>query len=288
MPKELIKLPDASKHRLWAELGGDSAIESLCIAALGWVPRKQERVVGPTPRYAFCLLARGKGSFLDFGSDAPRPINGPGIFFTSYEMRHDYGPDCSNDGWEEYYWIIEGARVAEWQAAGWWPRQARFRSVNGATVRELITLFKATTVALEQRDRPALDAAKLSFERWLCANAEPIISSHPSPPSPLIGIVEKWRREPQRAWSLREGAAQAGVSYTRFRASFVEEYGTSPYDYLVRLRLELATGWLRGTDEPVKSIASHCGFNSVEPFVRAFGRVYGTSPARWRRERHHY
>lgn len=283
MPKQLTNMPDPSRHRLWAELAGDSALDSLHFATLGWVPRKRERVVGPTPRHAFCLLARGRGSFREAGQTTPRPVRGPGVFFTSHDMRHDYGPDQPGDLWEEYYWIVEGARVDDWRRAGWWPAGEHFQPITKAAARELTARFREASTALERRDRAALDIAKLTLERWFCDHAAVHVTNAPSSTSPLAAIIEIWRREPQRAWSLREAAMQAGLSYTRFRARFVEEHGTSPYDYLLQLRLELAMRWLHATDEPLKAIALRCGFGSVESFVRAFGHAKGITPGRWRR-----
>jgi len=276
-------MPDPSRHQLWAELAGDSALDSLHFATLGWVRRKRERMVGPTPRHAFCLLARGRGSFREAGETTPRPVRGPGVFFTSHNMRHDYGPEKTDDLWEEYYWIVEGSRVDDWLRAGWWLSVEHFQPITDSTARELTIRFREASSALERRDRAALDSAKLALERWLCDHAS--VHSRINPPnvSPLAATIEMWRREPQRAWSLREAAAQAGLSYTRFRARFVEEQGTSPYDYLLQLRLELAMRWLHATDEPVKAIAFRCGFGSVESFVRAFGHAKGLSPGRWRR-----
>ncbi|MBC8010215.1 MAG: helix-turn-helix transcriptional regulator [Burkholderiales bacterium] len=276
-------MPDPSRHRLWAELAGDSALDSLHFATLGWVPRKRERMVGPTPRHALCLLARGRGSFREAGDSTPRPVRGPGVFFTSHEMRHDYGPDKPADLWEEYYWIVEGERVDEWRRAGWWPAREHFAPIDAPFAARLVALFHEASSALERRERPSLDAAKLGLERWLCDHAATHAETTPTAPSPLAVVIELWRREPQRAWSLREAAAKAGLSYTRFRARFVEEHGTSPYDYLLQLRLELAMRWLHATDEPVKAVALRCGFASAESFVRAFGHAKGITPGRWRR-----
>jgi AraC family transcriptional regulator, arabinose operon regulatory protein len=283
MPKDLTNMPDPSRHRLWAELAGDSALDSLHFATLGWVPRKRERVAGPTPRHAFCLLARGRGSFREAGESAPRPVRGPGVFFTSHEMRHDYGPDKPADLWEEYYWIVEGTRVDEWRRAGWWPAHEHFAPINAPAATGLVTLFHSASSALERRDRRALDASKLALERWLGDHAPTHAANAPATRSPLTAVIELWRREPQRSWSLREAAAQTGLSYTRFRARFVDEHGTSPYDYLLQLRLELAMRWLHTTEEPVKAIALRCGFGSAESFVRAFSHAHGITPGRWRR-----
>ncbi len=283
MTKQLTKMTDLGRHHLWAELAGDSALGSLHFSTLGWVPSKRERVIGPTPRHAFCLLTRGQGSFLEAGAATPEAVRGPGVFFTSHDMCHDYGPDKPGDHWEEYYWIVEGTRVDEWRRAGWWPTTQHYQPVSTVLARELVVHFRQASTALERRDRRALDAAKLAFERWLCDHAPFHATGVTSVTSPLAKTIEVWRREPQRAWSLHEAAAQAGLSYTRFRARFVEEHGTSPYDYLLQLRLELAARWLHATEEPVKAIALRCGFGSVESFVRTFGRSKGITPGRWRR-----
>ncbi|MBC8011802.1 MAG: helix-turn-helix transcriptional regulator, partial [Burkholderiales bacterium] len=103
-----------------------------------------------------------------------------------------------------------------------------------------------------------------------------------APEGSLGRIVERWRREPQRAWSLEAAAKEAGLSYTRFRTKFLAEFGTSPYDYVLRLRIELAERWLTSTDEAVKLIAVRCGFGGAEAFVRAFGKIHGISPGKWR------
>lgn len=284
MTKPLTNMPDSGLHRLWAELDGDSPLGSLRLATLGWVPRKRERVLGPTPRHAFCLLARGQGSFLHHADTVPRSIQGPGVFFTSPGMRHDYGPVRTGQRWEEYYWIVEGSRVDEWIRCAWWPASAGFWPVPQKMANDLTALFNAGVQALEQRNRTAIDAHKLALERHLQSLALPFAPAPALDPSPLTSVLEAWRRDPCRPWSLPEAARTAGVSYTRFRLRFLEEHGTSPYDYLLRLRIELAARWLRSTSEPVKSIAARCGFQSVETFIRAFSRLHRTSPQKWRRQ----
>ncbi len=82
---------------------------------------------------------------------------------------------------------------------------------------------------------------------------------------------------------MPQAAADLRLSYTGFRRDFLKQFERSPYDYLLRLRLELAANWLRGTHEPIKAIARRCGFERPESFVRAFGQRYGKTPARWRK-----
>ncbi len=283
---ESARKKDPGHHRLWAELRGDSRLESLRIAALGWVPRKVERVTGVQERFSLCVLRAGSaGTYREAGESAPRRVRGPGVFFVWPGGRQDYGPAARADRWEEFYFTVEGERAAEWLKAGWWGGEARFWPVEEAAVDEAWRLFQAGCEALERRDGRALDRLKLALERWLAEGPWAAAASGPRPGDTRVGrVVEAWRRDLARAWSLRESARAAGMSYTRFRARFVEELGRSPHAHLTRLRLELARRWLRATEEPVKAVAQRCGFPRVETFIRAFAKAHGAPPARWRAE----
>jgi AraC-like DNA-binding protein len=289
VPKKLTKVTGLSpgRHRLWAELRGDSPIESLRFGTLGWVPRKAERVVGVQDKFAVCVLCAGTaGTFRDEASGETRRVRGPGVWFVRPGGVQDYGPDSEKDCWEEFYWIVEGERASEWLKAGWWDRQARFWPVAAEVAAEAWEVFCAGCEALDRREVRALDRAKLALERWLsegvwaAARGEAAATAE----SPVARVVEEWRRDLARDWSLRDCARKAGMSYTRFRARFVQEQGRAPHAHLTRLRLELARRWLRSTEEPVKAVALRCGFSRVEPFIRAFAKEHGRTPGRWREE----
>lgn len=278
-------MTDPSRHRLRAELAEDSRLASLRFGTLGWVPRKAERVMGVQDKFAVCVLRAGStGTFRDEETGELRRVRGPGVFFVTPAGTQDYGAASADDAWEEFYWIVEGARAEEWTRVGWWDRLARFHPVPPACAAAGWTVFQAGCDALDSRDGAALDRAKLALERWLAEGPWTRAQTPPRPASPLAAVVEEWRRDLGRAWSLPEAARRAGLSYTRFRARFVAEYGRAPYAHLLRLRLELARRWLRSTGEPVKAVAVRCGFSRVEPFIRAFAKAHGATPARWREQ----
>ncbi len=286
LTKQLTKVTDPARHRFWAELAGDSRLETLRFNGLGWVPRKAERVIGAYERFAVCVLRTGScGTFRDGVSGELQEVRGPGVFFVSPGEAQDYGlPVSARSGhWEEFYWIVEGERVAEWTRTGWWVRTARFFPVSSARETSAWELFRDGCAALEGGDARALDCAKIGLERWLSegpwADLAPTALVH----SPITKVVEMWRRDLAREWSLPEAAKLAGLSYSRFRARFVEEYGCGPHAHLVRLRLELARRCLHATDEPVKAVALRCGFSCAETFIRAFAQqAEGVTPGRWR------
>lgn len=276
MSKTLTKMSLGGKQRWWSELVGDAVSDSLRLVVMGWLPEKRERLARRSGGDAVCVLLKGKGVFRGEGDDAPAEVCGPSLIFVSAGTYSDYGP-VNESRWDEFFWSLDGPRIAEWKRFGWWPSRPCCRPMEPAAVADARDLFLAGADALERRDGRALDLHKLRLERWLCEQAW-----RPRVASPIEAVVETWRREPWRDWSLRAAAAGLGQSYTTFRVGFLRHYGTSPYDYLLRLRMELAANLLRGTSDPVKSVALRCGFKHVETFLRAFARVHGASPKRWR------
>lgn len=283
MTKALTKMTDPTRHTLRAELTEDSRLTSLRFGTLGWVRRKPERVTGVQDKFAVCVLRAGSaGTFRDESTGERQRVLGPGVFFVTPGGPQDYGAADTRDRWEEFYWIVEGARVEEWTRIDWWDRSAHFWPVTPSYAQAGWDAFAAGAEALDARDATALNRAKLALERWLSEGPWTHARPADKPASPLAAVVEEWRRDLGRAWSLSDSARRAGLSYTRFRARFVTDYGHAPYEYLQHLRLELARRWLRGTNEPVKAIAVRCGFSRSEPFIRAFAKATGSTPAKWR------
>lgn len=92
-------------------------------------------------------------------------------------------------------------------------------------------------------------------------------------------------REPARAWTLRELARASGTSRTVLAERFAQLMGESPLAYLARWRLQLGARRLLTTNRKVLQVAHDVGYESEAAFSRAFRRVFGTPPARYRRER---
>jgi AraC family transcriptional regulator len=80
-------------------------------------------------------------------------------------------------------------------------------------------------------------------------------------------------------------AAAAGYSLYHFIRTFNQSVQHTPYDYLMRRRLSKAAQELLVTERRVIDIALDFQFNNHETFTRAFGRVFGMSPSRWREAR---
>jgi transcriptional regulator GlxA family with amidase domain len=63
---------------------------------------------------------------------------------------------------------------------------------------------------------------------------------------------------------------------------FTREVGTTPSQYVLQMRVEAARRLLERTDEGLKRLASASGFGSVDVMRRAFVRLLGITPTRYR------
>ncbi|MGF6772209.1 AraC family transcriptional regulator [Paraburkholderia sp. GAS199] len=85
--------------------------------------------------------------------------------------------------------------------------------------------------------------------------------------------------------SLDELAALLDMSVAQLSRSFKASFGTTPWQYVLGVRMEKAVALLRTSTASVTEIAVATGFSSPSHFATAFLKHYGTSPSAYRRER---
>jgi AraC-like DNA-binding protein len=78
-------------------------------------------------------------------------------------------------------------------------------------------------------------------------------------------------------------AEEAGLSVNTMLRRFRKATGSSPHQYLVRLRVEQASDLLRDTELTLDQIAERVGFCDRFHFSRAFRAVLDDSPAQFRK-----
>jgi transcriptional regulator GlxA family with amidase domain len=77
-------------------------------------------------------------------------------------------------------------------------------------------------------------------------------------------------------------AGRVHLSERQFARVFRREVGTSPADYVERLRVERARSILETDGASLDAVAARCGFAGAEVMRRAFQRRLGTSPREYR------
>ena len=64
---------------------------------------------------------------------------------------------------------------------------------------------------------------------------------------------------------------------------FTQNFGVSPKQYLIDMRIKLAKQLLLEDEKLISDIAESCGFGSVYHFSRTFKQATGMSPTEYRR-----
>ena len=85
--------------------------------------------------------------------------------------------------------------------------------------------------------------------------------------------------------SLSEIASRYGYSEDYTIKLFKKEYGTTPYQYLIKKRLQEAERLLTTTANSVEEISRSVGYNDFSTFYRDFKKRFGISPSEIRQKK---
>ena len=96
----------------------------------------------------------------------------------------------------------------------------------------------------------------------------------------IVGFVEE--NHTQRI-VLNSLAAYLSVSEGYLCRFFKDNFHMTFVEYVQRVRLQKAERLLRETDDPVGKIALDVGFGSGNYFTTEFGKLYHTTPKKYRK-----
>ena len=90
-------------------------------------------------------------------------------------------------------------------------------------------------------------------------------------------------RKVQNCTSMTEPRPDFGINRNKMNYGFKLLFGTSPMNYPLMARLDLARRRLCNTDRPIAVIAQEIGYQQQSTFSSAFKRYFGISPRDMRR-----
>ena len=99
----------------------------------------------------------------------------------------------------------------------------------------------------------------------------------------FMALLERMLDAPGDDWSIARMADAAHMSRAAFCKHFTGAGGVTPAQFLLRLRMRLATQRLNAGDS-VEQAAAHVGYQSNAAFTRAFKRIVGEQPGAYRRQ----
>ena len=106
--------------------------------------------------------------------------------------------------------------------------------------------------------------------------------ARPGPPRAIRRALDAIHDEPERAFSVTDLAAEAGMSVRSLQEGFRRHVGCAPMAYVQQVRLGCAHDALRGGDPhrvTVASVAHRWGFAHLGRFASTYRKRFGVAPS---------
>ena len=254
----------------------------------GWEQCRPLHSFGPFVRnhYLFHYIISGQGTLDSAAPDGTdrRYELGPGQGFLICPGQVNTYAAHKTDPWE-YTWLeFDGLRVEEYlDSAGLSVLQPIYRPQFPAQGDEL----RDTMLYIARH----AEASPLHLIGHLCLFLDGLIRSS-SARKTLHGgklkdfyiqeAINYMEHNYQRELSVEELADVCKLNRSYFSKLFKDSMGCPPQEFLIRLRLSRAAGFMKGTRMSIGDIAARCGYPNQLHFSRAFKKRYGVSPREWR------
>ena len=233
----------------------------------------------------FCIAVVAEGTFRYRGREGAAMLS-PGALLlgnqgTCYECGHEHGV---GDRCISFHYTPEFLERVLAAVPGARPRG--FERAELPPSLELAPLAAAAEAARETGDGTALEEAALALAGAAVSalagnNGRSTVRTVDE--KRIARAVRRIEQAASEAISLTELAGEAQLSPYHFLRSFRSVAGMTPYQYVLRTRLNRAAVRLRTSDEAVSSIALDAGFGDLSTFNRRFRRVMGANPLAYRR-----
>lgn len=193
---------------------------------------------------------------------------------------HDY----HTDSYVEFYWMhVAGGNSFELcrfltEYNGGIVHHAPHTAEISETMYRMISAYRN-----RQNTRASEDA--VDIYRMLCSLMPDM--RQPAAQQPDCDVMELLRTYVEEhlpeELRLEDLAAHAGLSASYLIRLFQKRIGMTPYEYVIRVRMDHARFLLKTTQFSVQEIAQMVGYRSQQGFINAFVQHIGISPGKYRR-----
>lgn len=135
-----------------------------------------------------------------------------------------------------------------------------------------LILDRLADIFFVQTLRAYLDSGNGREVQWFGAAADQQIGS----------ALRVLHAQPAHDWTVETLAATVNMSRSAFALRFKKLVGDAPMEYLARCRIQKAARLLRESSMPISRIAGETGYDSEVSFHKAFKRITGVPPGRFR------
>ncbi len=269
-------VPHYPKYRRIASLPLPNGIYAVA-AGMERNPPRTEPFVYARPSYSIQYVAKGSGTYMG------RPFSaGCGYLVTPLQTASISFDDAEIS---EVYWIaFRGEQAADWLKACGLPDRNAVFSFEGTA--QCVDLIRACISAEETANVYAENCLlQATLFQLMAVHLEHSAEEIPPARNHAHRIARFFEENLDQPIQLRQVAdlfyLSTGYMYTLFK----KEFGVSPKEYLLNLRIRQAKRLLREEKQlPVKAVAAAVGFENPLYFSRCFHQKTGVSPSEYRKK----
>ena len=257
----------------------------LAVTGVGRISGQRQARVGRTlAGYAGVLLTEGTGTLELHGRPGRNELRAGSFFWLPPGVAHTYGP--GPDGWSEYWILFEGPAAARYEELGYLGggSAAIDPADPDATRGQFVSLL---SLAGRPESLAGHIRAAAELHTLICAvGTARIAQTTPEPARRDVGrrALALFDRDAHRPIGIGEVAHELSVSRDTLATAVRELTGSTPTEYLTRLRLNRSKTLLADTDLPVFRVAKDVGFPDPAYFTRVFTKYTGVAPTTFRRQ----
>lgn len=221
----------------------------------------------------------GEGE-LDFAGERFRVLPGSAMLLLVPE-EHCYRLPKHSGHWEYYYISVNGVEAVR--------LFREFRRRNGFLIdfpnnARVVKCLEEILRKLRERNADCQPAASsLAYDFMMALLQSAPRNTLPKSEKLLPQVSHYCLARLDRPVTVAELAHHVNLSYWHFSHRFKEETGESPYDYILKLKFGYASRLLQNSTDSVKAVAFACGFSDAGNFCKVFRRLFGKTPAEFRR-----
>lgn len=120
------------------------------------------------------------------------------------------------------------------------------------------------------------------IRQYTTVRPQPVMYKGGLPQRQLLQVLDYIDTHLHHEIKMTDLASLLGMSEFHFSRQFKQVLGTTPYQYLLQLRIERAKQLLKQSDRSIADIALTCGFNSHSHLSKQFRQLTGTTPKVYR------
>ena len=229
-------------------------------------------------------IIKGSGWFVSAHQPKTELHAGDSVILYPHEW-HNYAPDPET-GWSEA-WIGFTGKFAGMLVDKFFPDRSQPIHHVGVSQTLCAAYEKACEVAEAQM--PAYQQQLTGYIGLILSTIYARSQQLPfidNPDTVSINFaIKRMRQNLQHNLRMEDIAAEAGMSYSKFRKQFKSHTGFPPAQYFLRLKMERAKDYLLSTTLSCKEISFRLGFDSASYFNKMFRIYQGQTPVEYRTAR---